>query len=203
MSKTNGLSNFGEEIRKHRLEKKEPLRSVAAAIGIDVAILSKLERGIRLASRDQVLKLSDYFKLDQNQLLKIWLSDKILQYVGHEEMSLEAMQLAEEEIAYKKKQALSISGIKAKLEGVFRSDSRIMRAWVFGSFSRSEANSSSDLDIMIEVDESSTFSIFDLADIQHHGKKATGYEIDIVIEGSVKPFAVESIYKDLILIYEK
>lgn len=197
------MSNFGEEIKKERLGKNLPLRSVASAIGIDVAILSKLERGIRPASREQVLKLSDYFKIDQNHLLKIWLSDKILQYVGDEEMSLEAMQLAEEEIAYKKKQTLSIPEIRAKLKGIFKSDPRIIRAWVFGSFSRSEANSSSDLDIMIEVDESSTFSIFDLADIQHHGKKATGYEIDIVMEGSVKPFAIESVLKDLKLIYEK
>jgi predicted nucleotidyltransferase len=197
------LSNFGEKIRKLRSEKKLPLRSVAGAIGIDVAILSKLERGVRLASRDQVLKLSDYFQIDQNLLLKIWLSDKILQYVEDEEMSLEAIQLAEEKITYKRERIASISEIKSGLGEVFQSDSRIQRAWIFGSFSRLEADDSSDLDLMIEVDESSTFSLFDLADIQYRCGKITGYEVDIVLEGSVKPFAIESVYKDLILIYEK
>ena len=93
--------------------------------------------------------------------------------------------------------------IKSMLNEVFKSDSRVIRAWVFGSFARSQANVSSDLDIMIEVDESSTFSLFDLADIQYLGEKSTGCKIDIVVEGAVKPFAQESVNKDLILIYEK
>jgi len=45
-----------------------PLRTVAAWLDIDQAILSKIEREQRNASREQVVKLAIYFKVKEDDL---------------------------------------------------------------------------------------------------------------------------------------
>ncbi len=52
------MDTLGEKIRKLREEKKLPLRTLAAYLDIDQAILSKIERGQRHANRSQVLLLA-------------------------------------------------------------------------------------------------------------------------------------------------
>ncbi|MFN6946425.1 MAG: helix-turn-helix domain-containing protein [Cytophagaceae bacterium] len=94
------MQSLGETIRKLREEKELPLRIVAAYLDIDQAILSKIERGQRNASREQVLKLARYFKFKENDLLVSWLSDKLLYEVADEEVALKALQMAEEKIKY-------------------------------------------------------------------------------------------------------
>lgn len=95
------MNDFGNFIRKHRLNKKVPLRTVAAYLDIDQAILSKIERGQRKSTREQVLKLAKYFDVKDEPLLIEWLSDKLLYEVAHEKVGLKALQLAEEKIKHK------------------------------------------------------------------------------------------------------
>lgn len=94
------MDNLGETLRKLREEKQLPLRIVASFLDIDQAILSKIERGQRNASREQVIKLADFFKIDQNDLLVAWLSDKLVYEVEGEQMALQALQVAEKKIKY-------------------------------------------------------------------------------------------------------
>ena len=94
------MDNLGETLRKLREENQLPLRIVASYLDIDQAILSKVERGQRNASREQVIKLADFFKIDENDLLVAWLSDKLVYEVEGEQMALEALQVAEEKIKY-------------------------------------------------------------------------------------------------------
>ena len=197
------MLSFGAEIRKLRNDKQVPLRTVAAFLDIDQAILSKIERGIRRANREQVFKLAEYFGADKNLLLKSWLSDRIVYEMKDEDFALEAIKLAEEKVAYLTLKAPTLDVIKPQLIEVFKTDSRIRKGWVFGSVARNEADWKSDIDVMIQVDSSNTFGLFDLAEIQFQGEKSTGHKIDIVMEGAVKPFAVESVNNDRILIYEK
>ena len=197
------MLSFGEEIRKLRNDKQVPLRTVAAFLDIDQAILSKIERGIRQATREQVLKLAEYYQADTNLLLKSWLSDRIVYDMKDEDLAMEAIKLAEEKVAYLTLKAPTLDLIKPQLIDVFKTDPRIQKGWVFGSVARNEADWKSDIDVMILVDETSNFSLFDLAEIQYQGEKATGHKIDLVMEGAVKSFAAESVNKDRILIYEK
>ncbi len=99
------MDSFGETIRKLREDRALPLRTVAAFLDIDQAILSKVERGQRKASRDQVIKLAGYFKVKENDLLVSWLSDKLLYEVADEEMALKALQAAEQKLRYRKAKA--------------------------------------------------------------------------------------------------
>jgi transcriptional regulator with XRE-family HTH domain len=89
-------------IRKLREERELPLRTVAAFLDIDQAILSKIERGQRKPTREQVVKLAEYYKVKENDLLVAWLSDKLVYEVENEQLALEALQVAEEKIKYQK-----------------------------------------------------------------------------------------------------
>lgn len=94
------MDNLGETIRKLREEKELPLRTVAAYLDIDQAILSKVERGQRNATREQVIKLAEYFKVKESDLLVSWLSDKLVYEVADEQVALKALQVAEEKVKY-------------------------------------------------------------------------------------------------------
>jgi HTH-type transcriptional regulator, competence development regulator len=69
---------FGERIRELRMAHKMPLRTVAAELDIDQAILSKIERSQKRASRKHVMKLSAFFTTNSNDLLVARLSDKLV-----------------------------------------------------------------------------------------------------------------------------
>jgi transcriptional regulator with XRE-family HTH domain len=98
------MDNFGETVRKLREERGLPLRTVAAFLDIDQAILSKMERGHRQPSREQVIKLAGYFKAKENDLLIAWLSDKLVYELEDEDVALKALQVAEEKVRYITKQ---------------------------------------------------------------------------------------------------
>jgi HTH-type transcriptional regulator, competence development regulator len=94
------MKSFGDTLRKLREDKKLPLRIVAAFLDIDQAILSKIERDQRKASRDQVVKISEYFNTDEKELLVAWLSDKLVFEAQNEDVAVEALQVAEKKINY-------------------------------------------------------------------------------------------------------
>jgi len=136
-------------------------------------------------------------------LLKSWLSDRILYELGDEEDALEAIRLAEEKVAYKTLKAPDLKTIIPQLTEILKKDTRVSKAWIFGSVARGEADYKSDIDLMIRVDDTSNFGLFDLADIQFYSEQISGFKVDVVIEGSEKSFARSSIEKDKILMYKK
>lgn len=97
------MHSLGDTIRKLREDKEQPLRTVAAYLDIDQAILSKIEHGHRKPSREQVLKLAKYFKVNESDLIIAWLSDKLVYELEDEEEALKALQLAEEKVKYQRR----------------------------------------------------------------------------------------------------
>ncbi len=91
---------IGEKLRHIREEKELPLRKVAALLDIDVAILSKMERGERRITKEVVLKLADIYDYDADDLLVLFLSDKILYEIQDEDLGIEALKVAEERAKY-------------------------------------------------------------------------------------------------------
>ena len=91
---------IGEKLRHIREEKELPLRKVAALLDIDVAILSKMERGERKITKEVVLKLADIYDYNPNELLVSFLSDKILYEIQDEDLGIEALKVAEERAKY-------------------------------------------------------------------------------------------------------
>ena len=95
---------IGGKLRKLREENELPLRKVAAELDIDVAILSKMERGERPLTKEVVNKLAKIYKYDAEELTILFLTHKILKQVGEEALALKAMHIAEEQIKYQRKQ---------------------------------------------------------------------------------------------------
>lgn len=98
------MKNIGSILRALRTNKQLPLRTIAAFLDIDPAIMSKIERGQRKASREQIVKLAKFFNVDENELLAAWLSDKIVYELADEENAMKALKLAEEKVRYRHQQ---------------------------------------------------------------------------------------------------
>lgn len=97
------MRTTGQYIRELREKRGLLLRQVAAGIEIDQALLSKIERGERLPTKAQVMRLAQFYKIDLNEILITFLSDKLVYEVRNEEVALRAIQVAEKKIGYLKK----------------------------------------------------------------------------------------------------
>ena len=76
---------LGEKIKELRDEHGVLQRQLAALLEIDTPMFSKIERGDRRAKRTQVIQLAEYFKIDKNELLTLWLADKVLDAIEGED----------------------------------------------------------------------------------------------------------------------
>jgi transcriptional regulator with XRE-family HTH domain len=94
----------GEILREKREEKGLLLRHVSAELDIDTAILSKIERSERKATKEQILKLAEILDLDKDNLLIQYLSEKILYEIRDEELGSKALKVAEQKMKYINKQ---------------------------------------------------------------------------------------------------
>ncbi len=195
------MDSLGETIRKLREEKELPLRTVAAFLDIDQAILSKIERAQRKPSREQVVKLAEYFKVKENDLLVAWLSDKVVYELEDEEVALQALQMAEEKVAYTTFKKIDRKEILKQLKSGIKKFPLIEKAWIYGSFSREDDGPKSDVDIALQTN--ATFTYFDLAEVQHQLETTINRKVDVGFIDSFKPYIMEHVKPDLKLIYER
>lgn len=97
------MSTLGLKLRELREKAGFSLRKAAAAIDIDVAILSKMERGERKFSKELILKLAELYKTSSDKLIIDYLSEKVLYELADEEFGIEALKVAEKQLNYKKR----------------------------------------------------------------------------------------------------
>jgi transcriptional regulator with XRE-family HTH domain len=88
------MKSFGELIRTKREEQNMLLRHLSASLDMDMALLSKIERGDRFARIEHVEKIAEVLKIDLQELKSIWLADKIFDMASKEENGLEILDLA-------------------------------------------------------------------------------------------------------------
>ena len=79
----------------------------------------------------------------------------------------------------------------------------VEKAWLFGSYSRGDENSESDIDLLVRFDADARISLFKYAAIILSLESAMGKKVDLVQEGSLLPFAAKTADEDKILIYER
>jgi len=96
------MSTLGLKLRELREKSGLSLRKVAMQVDIDVAILSKMERGERKFSKELILKLADLYKANSDKLIIDFLSEKVLYELEDEDFGLEALKVAEKHLKYKK-----------------------------------------------------------------------------------------------------
>ena len=96
------MKTFGEIIKAKREEQNMLLREVSALTNIDQSIISKLEKGERKASREQVLKFATIYKLPQSDLIISWQSDIVAYDLILENDAEKILKLAESKVKYLK-----------------------------------------------------------------------------------------------------
>nr|WP_294896221.1 helix-turn-helix transcriptional regulator [uncultured Pedobacter sp.] len=85
---------IGDKIRDLREKNNILLRHLAAQLDMDTAMLSKMERGDRFFRKEDILALAKFFEQPEQQLLTLWLADKILKTIQGETYKQQALQLA-------------------------------------------------------------------------------------------------------------
>lgn len=73
---------FADRIRELRQECQLPQRRLAAALDIDTATYCKIEKGERKAKKEQVSIMADMLHIDSNELLTLWIADKVTDAIG-------------------------------------------------------------------------------------------------------------------------
>ncbi len=94
------MKSFGKLLKKERCKLNKTLFEVSRNLGIDSAIISKIERGLRTATRKQVLSFIQEYQLSEKEAFSYWLADKILYEIGDEFYIKEAFAVAESKINY-------------------------------------------------------------------------------------------------------
>lgn len=92
----------GEIIRTNREKNGLLLRQLSALIDMDTAILSKIERGERKATKEQIVKIAKILKLNESEILIQYLSEKIAYQLLDEDLAVQTLKVAEEKINYLK-----------------------------------------------------------------------------------------------------
>ena len=79
----------------------------------------------------------------------------------------------------------------------------VLKAWLFGSYSRGEQTNESDVDILVQYDRIQRIGLLKIAGMHIDLENLLGHKVDIVEDGTLRPWAVESVNKDKCLIYER
>ncbi|WP_279057107.1 helix-turn-helix domain-containing protein [Barnesiella intestinihominis] len=75
---------FAQRIKSAREESGLLQRQLASMLDIDIPMYSRIERGDRQAKREQVILLSRIFHIEQDELLSLWVADKVYTVIKNE-----------------------------------------------------------------------------------------------------------------------
>jgi transcriptional regulator with XRE-family HTH domain len=90
---------FTKKIRQIREEQQIPQRKLAAALDMDTATYSKLERGLLRAKREQVIEIAKLLKISEKELLTLWLAEQLVDVVADEkEIAKDALNVAKDNL---------------------------------------------------------------------------------------------------------
>lgn len=79
----------------------------------------------------------------------------------------------------------------------------VLKAWLFGSHSRDEQKPWSDVDILVQYDRQQPIGLLKIAGMKVDLEDLLNCEVDLVEDGTLRPWAVESVNRDKLLIYER
>lgn len=96
------METIGQILRNKRQVLGLLLRQVSAYVDIDQAILSKIERNERNPTKEMLAKLAEILKLDNEELLVQFISDKIAYEIADEDCANKVLKVAEKKINYLK-----------------------------------------------------------------------------------------------------
>lgn len=89
---------LGELIKSHREQEQLSQKIVADAIGVDVPMYSRMERGQRPIKKDQIKILSNLLKIKEEELYKYWVAEKVYNIVADEDNASEIFNIVSDKI---------------------------------------------------------------------------------------------------------
>ena len=89
---------FGKRIKELREEKGLFLREVGAALRLDNSFISKVENDERLLPRKHLERLAEFWNVPLEELLVLWLSDKIRSIIENEVVGKRALKIVLKEL---------------------------------------------------------------------------------------------------------
>jgi len=94
---------LGEKLKKLRETHGMLQRQVAAELDVDTAYISKMESNDKPVSKSYISKLALLYCVNEEELLILWLADKVYDVVKNQDVALKAMEVVEEELKNQRK----------------------------------------------------------------------------------------------------
>lgn len=96
---------------------------------------------------------------------------------------------------------MDLATMKKEIANYFKTQP-IIKAWLFGSWARGEETPLSDVDLLVQYDEDG-ISLLKHAAMICELEKILDRPVDIVEDGTLRPYAMQSANRDKKLIYER
>ncbi len=196
------MNKFGEHIHRLRKDQNLTLLTLAERVGIDAAVLSKIENGHRVPNEQMLTKLAVGLAAQEDELSNLLLCDEICQKLYQVPDPLKVLKMAEAEVTYERKLFNhQMNHIRSSISHVMAKHKAVLKAWIFGSYARGTQNKKSDLDVMVKLDNRYKWSMFDLIQLSFELSQKLRVKVDLVEWGHVKEFAQASVEKEKIEVY--
>ncbi|MBX9779860.1 MAG: helix-turn-helix domain-containing protein [Chitinophagaceae bacterium] len=89
---------LGSKLKELRASKGLVQRQIAAELEVDTAFISKVENDEKHLSKSHLKKVAKIYKVEEKDLMVLWLADKILNAIEDEDEKQQALELALENI---------------------------------------------------------------------------------------------------------
>ena len=146
----------------------------------------------------------DFFRLDDRTLQREFQRafevypinrNRILRYAGRRNVASLAQQFMD---GIDRHRVEVLSKIQQTLAG-----QPVLKAWLFGSWSRMEERPDSDVDILVDFDRAAKVSLLDHVGFQLELESKINKKVDYVTNGTLLPFAERTANNDKYLIYAR
>lgn len=97
---------------------------------------------------------------------------------------------------------MSTTAMKQMIAEYFKTQP-VLKAWLFGSYARGEETPLSDVDLLVKYDDNARISLLKHCAILNDLEEMLDRPVDLVEDGTLLPFAIESANHDKLLIYER
>lgn len=90
---------LGEKLKEIRESKGLLQRQVAAELDVDTAYISKMENNDKPVSKEHLKKISTLLGVPENDLLPLWVGEKVKRVIKNEKFGKQALEIVLKELS--------------------------------------------------------------------------------------------------------